>query len=180
MSDKQAETTIRHRIEDRRDHMSEIIDAISYKADVPSRMKESISDRTHAARESISHATSSLVHGLTGMTDQSGEAYDAVTERSKQLGSKAEENPLAFALGGMAAGFLLGMIFPSTKVESERIGPMAHEARSMVTETAQEAMERGKHVAEEAYHAAAETAMETGQQESEEMTDSVKKKAQGM
>jgi hypothetical protein len=42
-----------------------------------------------------------------------------------------------------------GLLIPSTRVEDERIGPMADQVKDRAKETGQEAIERGKHVAKE-------------------------------
>jgi hypothetical protein len=55
-------------------------------------------------------------------------------------------------------GFVAGLLLPSTRVENERIGPMADQVK-------EEAVERGKHVAQQA----AETAKEEGQKQAQEM-----------
>lgn len=44
---------IRREIELTRDHMSETIDAIAYKLDVPSRVKERVSDGVSAAKQAV-------------------------------------------------------------------------------------------------------------------------------
>ena len=75
----------------------------------------------------------------------------------------------------MAAGFLAGLLIPSTKVEDEKIGPVADQVKEKAKETGQEALERGKQVAEQA----AETAKETGREQAEQLKDSAQEKAAG-
>jgi hypothetical protein len=61
-----------------------------------------------------------------------------------------------------------GLLIPSTRVEDEKIGPMADQVKDRAKETGQEALERGKHVAQEA----AQTVKEEGRQQAEEMAPS--------
>jgi ElaB/YqjD/DUF883 family membrane-anchored ribosome-binding protein len=164
---------IRYRIEDTRERMSETIDALGYKADIPERMKESVSEKAH----SLSEKTQSF---FGGVRDQGSETYGSVTDTGRRAGSLAQENPLMLALGGVAAGFLLGMLLPSTRMETERMGPMAQDIKSTVTDTAEEAFERGKEVAEEAVMSATQTVKEMAPQEGEELKQSFQQKAQGM
>ena len=77
----------------------------------------------------------------------------------------AKENPLGLAVGGLAVGLIAGLLLPSTRVENEKLGPMADQVKEQAKETGQEAMERGKHVAQQA----AETAKEEGQKQAQEM-----------
>jgi gas vesicle protein len=73
---------------------------------------------------------------------------------------------------GTAVGFVAGLLIPSTRVEDERIGPMADQLKEQAKETGQEAMERGKHVAQQA----AETAKEEGQKQADALRDSAQDK----
>ena len=73
----------------------------------------------------------------------------------------------------MAVGFIAGMLVPTTKVEDEKIGPIADQVKEKAKETGQEALERGKEVAGQA----AETAKEAGREQAEGLRDSAKEKA---
>jgi hypothetical protein len=48
------------------------------------------------------------------------------------------------AVGAIAVGFLAGMVIPSTRIENEKIGPMADHVKDQVKESGQEVLERGK------------------------------------
>jgi uncharacterized protein YjbJ (UPF0337 family) len=105
------------------------------------------------------------VEALGHKTDVTGRAKDAVSGRARQASGIAQENPLGLAVGAVAAGFVAGMLVPSTKVEDERIGPMADQMKDKAREVGQEAVERGKDVAQQA----AQTAQEAGREQAEEM-----------
>jgi hypothetical protein len=66
-----------------------------------------------------------------------------------------------------------GMLLPSTRMEDERVGPIAEEVKEKAIETGQEAVERGKDVAGQVAEQAAETAQEAGQEQAEQMKKSV-------
>lgn len=99
-------------------------------------------------------------------------------EGAQQAVGIAQENPLGLALGGVATGFLVGMMLPSTRVEDERVGPIADEMKEKAVETGQEALERGKEVAQEAAASAKETAQQSGQEHADELKSSAQQHAQ--
>jgi gas vesicle protein len=172
---------IREQIEQTRERMSGTMDALGYKADVPSRAKESISGRAQSVKAK-----------LTGMGSQISDATpDAgdIRRAGKQTVSVAQENPLGLAIGAAAVGFIAGMLVPSTTIEDEQVGPLADQVKEQVKQTGQEAIERGKQVAQETVHTATETAkqaaaevkdsaQESARQQSEELKSSAQESAE--
>jgi hypothetical protein len=150
---------IREDIERTREQMSDTVEAIGYKADVPSR----VSDKVGNVRAKI-----------TGSTPDG----DQMKDGAKQAVGVAQQNPLGLALGSVAVGFVAGMLIPSTKVEDEKIGPMADQMKERAKETGQEALDRGKQVAQEAAQSATATAKESGQQQAEELRGSAQDKVE--
>ena len=63
----------------------------------------------------------------------------------------------------MAVGFVGGLLVPSTRVEDEKLGPMADQFKEKAKETGQEAIERGKEVAQQAAQSAKEAGSEHAQ-----------------
>jgi ElaB/YqjD/DUF883 family membrane-anchored ribosome-binding protein len=98
--------------------------------------------------------------------DVPGRAREAISDKVDSAAGIAKENPLGLAIGATAVGFVAGLLIPATRVENERIGPMADQVKERAKETGQEAVERGKHVAEQA----AQTAREEGRKQAEEMS----------
>jgi len=168
---------IRQDIEQTRSEMSETVEAIGYKADVPSRAKEKVSEKMDAARSKVSEATTRAKEAVAGTASRAGDTVgdtasrvgeatpsgDQVRQRARRAAGLAQENPLGLAIGAAAIGFLAGLAVPSTRVEDERLGPVADEVKERVKETGQEALERGKEVAREAASTTAEAAREQGQ-----------------
>ena len=85
----------------------------------------------------------------------------------------AQENPLGLGIAAVAAGFIAGLLVPATKVENEKIGPIADQVKERAMETGQEAIEGAKEVAGQA----AETAKEAGREKAGEVRDSAQQKA---
>ena len=135
--------------------MGDTVDALGYKADVKSRTKDRISD----TRDRITGKVSDV-------------APDG--RQVKRAAGVAQENPLGLALGGVAVGVIAGLLVPSSRVEDEKIGPVADQVKDQIKETGQEAVERGKEVAQQA----AETAKEAGREHAEELRDSAQDRAQ--
>jgi len=52
-------------------------------------------------------------------------------------------------IGGLAVGFLIGLVLPVTRFESERIGPIADDMKGRVREAGNEVVRRGGEVIKE-------------------------------
>src|SRR3954470_14849619 len=143
---------IRRDIEETRERMGETVDALGYKTDVKSRAKESVTGKVDSVKEKIVGAKDSAMEATPSTGDVKHGARRAV--------GVAQENPLGLAVGAVAVGFLAGMLIPSTRVEDEKLGPVADDVKQRAKETGQEALERGKQVAQDA----AETAKESGKE----------------
>jgi hypothetical protein len=150
---------IREEIEDTRTRMGETVEAIGYKADVKTRVKDSIADKKDTA-----------VSKVTGAMPDTGQ----VKHKARRGVRMAKENPLGLAIGGTAIGFLVGLALPSTRLEDERIGEKADQVKDTVSETGHEALDRVKEVARETADSAAQTAKERGSAEAEDMTTNLR------
>ena len=142
---------IRQDIEHTRGEMGDTVEALGHKADVPGRAKEAVSSRVDTVKEKVPS---------TG-----------------QAAGVAKENPLGLAVGAAAVGFVAGMLIPSTRIEDEKIGPMADQVKEKARESGQEALERGKEVARQTAESAKETAQEAGKEQAGELRDSAQDKA---
>jgi ElaB/YqjD/DUF883 family membrane-anchored ribosome-binding protein len=151
---------IRDDIEQTRARMGDTAEALGHKADVPGRAREAVSGRVESVKSTFTGAKDSV----SGATPSGGD----MKQGAQQAVGVAKENPLGLAIGATAVGFVAGMLIPSTRVEDEKIGPMADQLKEQAKETGQEAIERGKHVAQEA----AQTVKEEGRQQAQEMAPS--------
>ena len=158
---------IEGQIEDTRERMGDTVAALSYNADVPGRMKDSVSEKKDAVTGKLA-STKEAVMGSAG--DAAGGAQDG----SRRVIGIAQENPLGLAIGAAAAGFVVGSLLPGTRVEEERIGPVASQVREQVTEVASDAVEHGKQVAQDAAQAAADTAKQSGQEHADQLRESTR------
>ena len=176
---------IRQDIEQTRAEMSETVEAIGYKADVPSRAKDAVSEKVDNVKSKVSDTATRAKEAVTGTTSRvSDRVVDAtpsggqVKQQARRTAGLAKENPLGLAIGAAAIGFLAGLAVPSTRVEDEKLGPVADQVKDKVKETGQEALDRGKQVAQEVASTAAETAKQATQEHGQGLAESAKQSAQ--
>lgn len=174
---------IRQDIEQTRAEMSETVEAVGYKADVPSRAKDAVSEKVENVKAKVSDTASRAKEAVAGTTSRVGEATPSrgeVKQQTRRAAGMAKENPLGLAIGAVAVGFLAGLAVPSTRVEDERLGPVADQVKDKVKETGQEAFERGKQVAQQAASSAVDTAKEQGQQHGQDLTQRARSSAEDL
>ena len=150
---------IRAQIEETRGGMGDTIEAIGYKTDVKARAADK-------------------VKGLVGRANDATPDGGDVKAGAKRAAGIAQENPLGLAIGAVAVGFVAGLAIPSTRVEDEKLGPMAEQVKEKARETGQEALEHGKQVAQETAQSAQETLKESAQQHGQEVKETAQQNAQ--
>jgi len=171
---------IRQDIEQTRTEMSETVEAIGYKADVPSRAKDAVSDKVESVKSAVGDTATRAREAVVGTTSRVGDATPSrgeVKQKTRQVAGMAKENPLGLAIGAAAIGFLAGLVVPSTRVEDERLGRVADQVKDKVKETGQEALDRGRQVAQEVASSAADTARQSAQEHGQELADSARQSA---
>jgi hypothetical protein len=124
----------------------------------------------------VSETVNNLKSRVSDATPSRGE----VKQKTRQAAGMAKENPLGLAIGAAALGFLAGLAVPSTKVEDQKLGPVADQVKDKVKETGQEALDRGKQVAQEVASTATDSAKEKTQEQGQELADSAKQSAQDL
>jgi Protein of unknown function (DUF3618) len=172
---------IREEIEQTRADLGETVEAVGYKADVPSRAKDAVSDKVENMKSKVSDTATRAKEAVTGAADRASDATPSrgqVKRTTRRAAAMARENPLGLAIGATALGFLAGLAVPSTRVEDERLGRVSDQVMDKVKETGQEALDRGKQVAQEVASTAAETAKDKTKEQGQELADSAKQHAQ--
>jgi hypothetical protein len=172
---------IRQDIAQTRSEMGETVEAVGYKADVPSRAKDAVGDKVENMKSKVSDTATRAKESVVGTASRVGDATPSrgeVKQQTRRAAGLAKENPLGLAIGAVAIGFLAGLAVPSTRVEDEKLGRVADQVMDKVKETGQEALDRGKQVAQEVASTATETAKEKTQEQGQELADSAKQNAQ--
>ena len=149
---------IREDIEETRGRMGETVEAIGYKTDVKSRVKDNISEKKDAV---VSRVTGAMPDG------------DQMKSGARKVGV-SKQNPLGLGIAAAAVGFVVGTLLPSTNMEDERLGEMSDQVGEKAREAGHEALERGKDVAREA----AQTAGDRSGDEAKQLASSLQEKAQ--
>jgi hypothetical protein len=142
--------------------MGETVEAIGYKADVKSRVKDNVAEKKDAV---VSRVSGAMPDG------------EQVKSGARKIGV-SKQNPLGLGIAAVAAGFVVGTLLPSTDVEDERLGEMSDQVGEKAREAGQEALERGKDVAREAVDSAKDTVDEQTGSQAKEMASSLRDKAQ--
>jgi hypothetical protein len=158
----EASDHIREDIEETRERMGETVEAIGYKADVKSRVKENISEKKDAV---VSRVTGAVPDG------------QQVKSGARKVGI-SKQNPVGLGIAAVAAGFVVGTLLPSTNVEDEKLGEMSDQMGEKAREVGQEAVERGKDVAREAVDGAKQAAGDKSGDAAQQMASSLRDKAQ--
>jgi hypothetical protein len=150
--------------------MGEHVDAIAYKADVPSRAKDKVVD-----------VKDRITAKVTGVLPDSGDVKDQAQKakgQARRVKGLAQDNPLGLAIGAIAVGFLAGLAIPATRIENERIGPVADKVKDRARDLGSEALEHGKEVASDVAEAAKDAAKESGSTHADELKGEVSEQAQ--
>jgi gas vesicle protein len=154
---------IRQAIEETRGRVGNEVEALSYKTDVGARLDDYVDEK----KEAVVRGAKESVTGVVGSVVPS-------KQRLRSAKDTAERNPMGLVAGGVAVGFVAGLLLPSTRVEEEHMGEMGARLKETARETGQEALERGKDVAESAL----ETVKEEGGQQSRELASELKDRVQ--
>jgi hypothetical protein len=153
---------IRQDIEETRERMGETVEAIGYKTDVKSRVKDSVAEKKDAV---VSRVTQT-------MPDR-----QQLQSGARKVGL-SKQNPLGLGIAAAAAGFVVGTLLPSTSVEDERLGEVSDQVGEKAREAGQGALDRTKDVAREAVESARDTAGERSDDEAQQLASSLRDKAQ--
>ena len=97
--------------------MGETVDALSYKADVPGRMKGWVGDKKDAVVGKVTGAKDAVAGAASTVAEQTPDGGQ-IKHGAGRAKSIAESNPIGLAIGGAAIGFIAGpSSLPSTRVE---------------------------------------------------------------
>lgn len=125
-------------------------------------MGESVAETARAAKERVSGVVSSAAASVrdtaSTVADTTREQVSHLTQevryRARGAGdlfnSTLQENPLALGVAALAAGALMGLVLPSTRVESEYLGEAREQFVDKAKTVARDTAEKVQRVTEEA------------------------------
>jgi gas vesicle protein len=149
---------IQQQIDETRERMGDTVGALAGKADVPGRVKGSVAAKKDA-----------VAGRLSGARERMPDAGEAAHRGA----GMAQENPIGLAVGAIAAGFVVGMLLPATRVENEHLGPVSDQIKEQAREVSGEAVQHGKELAQDVAESAAGTARESGREHADQLRESV-------
>lgn len=160
---------IRTEIEETRTRVGDQVEALSYKTDVGARLddyvddkKEAVSSKVVGAKDAVASAVGSVVPSRQG-----------VQTKARRVQGVARRNPLGVAVGAAGLGFVAGLLTPSTRVEDEHLGEMSDRVKETASEAGQQALERGKDVAQTALETAREEGVAQGRELASDLSSRV-------
>jgi hypothetical protein len=165
----QTPNDIRQEIEETRGRMGVTVEAIGHRADVKTRIKESVNSK----KDAVVGGVDSVVSRVTGIVPDGEEMKTG----ARKVGVSSE-NPLGLAIAGAAAGFIVGTLIPSTQIEDEKVGQLSDQVGERAKEAGQEVLDRGKDVAQDALDSARQTAQEQSGEQMQELASSLRDKTQ--
>jgi hypothetical protein len=168
-------TQIRNEIEATRAQMGDTVEALGYKADVPARVRDDVSNRIESVKETISDAVTGSKKKARGTAkrvakravasiDDSRDTIGNSVTATKRAAGIARENPLGLAIGALAFGFLGGLLIPISDIERERIGPLREKIGDRAQGAVAEAVDAGTTIATETLASVVDSAQQHGRE----------------
>jgi len=137
-------------LEDARRRVAEDVRSVAENANVVERAKETARNKVEDVKSGVGQRVQQVRDTLQG-------ARDTLQDRlpsNLQLG----DNPMGMLIAGLAVGFLIGLVLPVTRFESERIGPFAQDMKDKARQARSEVARRGSEVIKETIEATREAA----------------------
>ena len=92
---------------------------------------------------------------------------------AQQVANVAKANPMALAIGALVLGAAAGIALPKTRIEEEKVGPVAGDLRERGVEKATEAVQQGREVISEKASEVAERGQEAVAQATDQARERV-------
>ena len=137
-------------VEDARERVAQDVRSVAYNANVVDRAKEQAQSR-------VEYATDMMRSRVQGARDKLQSARDSMRDMAGNVPINGD-NPFGMLFAGLAIGFLIGMVIPVSRFESERIGPMTDEMKSRMRAASSEVVRRGGEVIKDTIEASKEAA----------------------
>ncbi len=138
---------IRRQIEDTRDQMSQTVEALGHKLDLPAQAREGVQNTVQSVKDTLSGG--------------GGDAMEQAKQQGGRLKSMGEDNPFLVIVGAAALGFLIGLVVPPSRFEERQLEQMGVSDRAR--DMGHEAIERGKTVVQDVAQTARESVREQAQ-----------------
>lgn len=147
-------------IEDARERVAQDVRSVAENANVVQRAKETVQGKVDDAKNAVGGTVQNAREQLSSARDNVQSSMQDVgrSMRENLRNTNLLENPMAMLIGGLAVGFLIGLVLPVTQFEAERIGPIAGDMKDRVRGAGSEVVRRGGEVIKETIEASREAA----------------------
>lgn len=152
-----------------RERVAQDVRNVAENANVVQRTKENVQGRIDDARGAMTDRVSDVRDKLSDARDNLASNLGSMRENMSNVNPL--ENPVAMLIGGLAIGFLIGMVLPVTQFESERIGPMTDDMKDRMRQAGSEVVRRGSEVIKETIEASKEAATNSLREQTRDFTD---------
>jgi len=152
-----------------RERVAQDVRNVAENANVVQRTKENVQGRIDDARGAMTDRVSDVRDKLSDARDNIASNLGSMRENMGSVNPM--ENPVAMLIGGLAIGFLIGMVLPVSQFESERIGPMTDDMKDRVRQARTEVVRRGSEVIKETIEASKEAATNSLREQTRDLTD---------
>ncbi|MBV9225887.1 MAG: DUF3618 domain-containing protein [Acidobacteriaceae bacterium] len=137
---------------------------------ITDRARSAVSGVADTARVATERATSAVSSAASSVRDVASSAADTASQKFNQgtrvvgdrYNNMLQENPMALGVVALAAGALVGMVLPGTRVEGEYLGEARDRLVDQAKSVAQEAVGKVQRVTEEAGRTLKEAAQKEG------------------
>lgn len=131
-------------VADARERVAQDVRSVAENANVVERAKETVQNRMDDAKSAVGGTVQGARDSIQSSVQNIGSSV-----RDNLRDTNLMENPVAMLVGGLAVGFLIGLVLPVTRFENERIGPIAEDMKDRVREARSEVVRRGGEVIKE-------------------------------
>ena len=153
-------------IDEARRRVANDVRSVAENANVAHRAKEQVQGRIDDAKDAVKDRVSDV-------RDRVSDVRDSLQDRMQSVASNMPinpmDNPMGMLFAGLALGFLVGLLLPVSRFESERLGPVTDEMKDRVRQAGTEVVRRGGEVIKDTIEAARETATSSIREQSRDM-----------
>lgn len=137
---------LRREIADTRERMGDTADALAYKADVPHRVQDTVSDKVDQMKNAITGTVGQAKRAVSSVGDRMPDAGDMQAGAMNAVNA-VKQNPLGLFFGMAALGFLAGSLLPVSDFETENVKPMVDDLKDRAMDRVQTTIDNAKDAA---------------------------------
>jgi ElaB/YqjD/DUF883 family membrane-anchored ribosome-binding protein len=114
-------------VEEARRRVADDVRSVAENAKVVERTKETVQGKVDDAKSVMGQRVRDARDRLENARDA---MQDSMRKMTRNIGNmNLMENPIGMLFAGLAVGFLIGLVIPITRFETERVGPVAEDMR---------------------------------------------------